>query len=626
MSQRRVLIMLALVAAPLVAAPLVFSTAAPAGAQTGDEHIARYQVALRIEKSGVLLVKEAIAYDFGGAEHHGIYRDVPVRYPYDASRDRLAHLEVVSITASDGAPDAYSVSDYGNDERIRIGDPDRIISGRHAYDITYRVTGALNDFADHEELVWNLMGAGWPVPADAVSATVDAPAAITRVQCTTGPVGSNQPCAEAQLSGSHATFAQAPVAPGSGVTATIALPKAAVAVAVPTLVDHFTNPSTPGNVLKLDNPFASTGAFAATPLYVSLSAIGLGLVIIGFVWLFRRYGRDQQYAGAPTDITFGNVDGHEEPVPFFRGDPIPVEYVPPENLRPGEMGTLVDQVANPLDVSATIVDLAVRGYLTITEIPKHGMFGKTDWTLTKKKDGLDLKAYERVLLIALFRDGDEVQLSALRNSFATRMNDVQNALYDDAVQQGWFSRRPDKTRSKWHGIGAGVVALGVLCVYLIATGSHAGLVPVPLVIGGILFVFASKWMPRRTAKGTGVVRRALGFRRFIVESEKSRAQFAEKQDLFTEYMPYAIVFGATAKWAKAFAGLANQPPDTSWYVGAAPFDYMALSSAVSGFSLMTSGTLTSTPAGSSSGFGGSSGFSGGGFSGGGMGGGGGGSW
>jgi uncharacterized protein (TIGR04222 family) len=616
MSQRRVLIMLA-----LVAVLVVLSTAAPAGAQTGDEHIARYQVTLRIEESGALLVKESIAYDFGGTPHHGIFRDVPVRYPYDARRDRLAHLEVVSINASGGASGSYTVSDYGNDERIRIGDPDNTISGRHTYDITYRVTGALNAFADYDELVWNVMGAGWPVPADSVNATVDVPAAITRVQCTTGPVGSNEACTEARSNGTRATFAQAPVAAFSAVTATVALPKGAVTVAAPTLVDHFTSPSGVG-VAKIDNPFASTGAFAATPLYLALSALGLGLVIIAFVLLFVRYGRDRQYEGAPTDVTFGNVDGQEEPVPFFRGDPIPVEYVPPDNLRPGELGTLVDQVANPLDVSATIVDLAVRGYLTITEIPKHGVFGKTDWTLTKKKDGADLKAYERTLLDALFDNCTDVQLSDLHDKFAAHMKDVQDGLYDDAVQQGWFSHRPDKTRSRWHGVGILITALGVLCVYWVATSSHAGLVPVSLVLGGILFVVAAKWMPRRTAKGTGVVRRALGFRRFIMESEKSRAQFAEKQNLFTEYLPFAIVFGATAKWARAFAGLAN-PPDMSWYQSPNAFDYVAFSSAVAGFSLMSSGTLTSTPAGAS---GGASGFSGGGFSGGGMGGGGGGSW
>jgi uncharacterized membrane protein len=111
----------------------------------------------------------------------------------------------------------------------------------------------------------------------------------------------------------------------------------------------------------------------------------------------------------------------------------------------------------------------------------------------------------------------------------------------------------------------------------------------------------------------------LGFRRFIVESEKDRAKFAEQTNLFSEYLPYAIVFGVVDKWARTFEGLANAP-DTSWYRSNQPFSAIAFGHAVNGFATSSVGTLQSTPAGS-----GGSGFSGGGVGGGG-GGGGGGSW
>jgi uncharacterized membrane protein len=129
-------------------------------------------------------------------------------------------------------------------------------------------------------------------------------------------------------------------------------------------------------------------------------------------------------------------------------------------------------------------------------------------------------------------------------------------------------------------------------------------------------------MPARTAKGYAVLRHTLGFKRFIDESEKRRAEFAERANLFSEYLPYAVAFGATKKWAKAFGGLDDPPPDTSsWYVAQHPLDYVMFTSAIDGFAVTSAGTLTSTPASS-----GGSGFSGGGFSGGGGGGGGGGSW
>ena len=49
----------------------------------------------------------------------------------------------------------------------------------------------------------------------------------------------------------------------------------------------------------------------------------------------------------------------------------PVEFVPPDGVLPGQVGTLVDEHANLVDVTATIVDLAVRGWLTITDLDER---------------------------------------------------------------------------------------------------------------------------------------------------------------------------------------------------------------------------------------------------------------
>ncbi len=128
-------------------------------------------------------------------------------------------------------------------------------------------------------------------------------------------------------------------------------------------------------------------------------------------------------------------------------------------------------------------------------------------------------------------------------------------------------------------------------------------------------------MPSRTAKGTAIARRVGGFRTVIETAETHMSRWAEEQNVFTRYLPYAIVFGLTEKWAKAFEGLAQMPPDTTWYLSSRPFIYADFGRALDDFSVTTGGTIASTPASS-----GSSGFSGGGFSGGGGGGGGGGSW
>ena len=127
-------------------------------------------------------------------------------------------------------------------------------------------------------------------------------------------------------------------------------------------------------------------------------------------------------------------------------------------------------------------------------------------------------------------------------------------------------------------------------------------------------------MKRRTAAGTAAVRHVRGFRRFIDDAADERAQFAERANLFYEYLPYAIVFGLADKWAHAFEGMAHPPDAPGWYVSSHPFAMSSFVHSMDTFGVTATGTLVSTPGGS-----GSSGFSGG-SSGGGGGGGGGGSW
>src|SRR5205823_12949411 len=184
-------------------------------------------------------------------------------------------------------------------------------------------------------------------------------------------------------------------------------------------------------------------------------------------------------------------------------------------------------------------------------------------------------------------------------------------LYTDVMKRGWFVRRPDRVRVFWTVMGVLAALAGIAILVLLAAFTHLGLLGIPLAVAGLLLLAGAHWMPRRTAKGYGVLQRTRGFKRFIDESEKERARFAERHNLFSEYLPYAIVFHATDKWARAFAGLDGELPDTGgWYVGPGPFTLGAFTSSMDGFTTTTAGTIASTPGTS-----GSSGFSGG-FSGG----------
>ncbi|MBV9411834.1 MAG: DUF2207 domain-containing protein [Acidimicrobiia bacterium] len=594
-------------AAVVAVLAVILGPAAPARAQTA-ESIQRYQTQITIERSGDLRVVEQIVYDFGGNSRHGIVREIPTRFHYNNRDDRLEPLSDVEVTGSAGTPTQTRVSTNEGTTEIRIGDPNRTITGVHSYTIAYRVRGTLNSFKDHDELYWNAIGTEWAVPIQSAAATVSAPAAIAAATCFAGPAGSQLPCDRAAVDGSAANFAERLLGPNSGLTVVVGLPKGAVTVGPPILKERW----------SFARAFSVTGATAG-------GAVALGLALIGgIIFLVWRGGRDRRFVGSAVDVAFGSDSGKDEPVPVGSARDVPVEFEPPDKLRPGELGTLVDAAANPLDVTATIVDLAVRGYLRIEEIPKEGWLGKADWNLAQTREPDDkLQPYERTLLNGIFESGSrtEVKLSELRNTFASKLHEVEEELYNDAMKRGWFVRRPDKVRAFWTVMGVLATFAGVTALVVLVALTHVALLGIPLAVAGLLLLAVAHWMPRRTAKGYGVLQRTRGFKRFIDESEKERARFAERHNLFSEYLPYAIVFHATDKWARAFAGLDGQLPETgSWYVSPNPFTLAAFTASMDGFTTTTAGTIASTPGTS-----GSSGFSGG-FSGGGGGGGGGGSW
>jgi uncharacterized membrane protein YgcG len=609
-------------------AGLVLGTAlvpGSAGAQgSAPESTPRFDVAIVVEPSGTLEITETIVQDFGSVPRHGIFRYIPDRYRYMERYDRVYRIDLVSVTTSPGTPDDVETSHEYDNFVIRIGDPDVEITGQHTYTIVYRVEGAMNGFDTHDELYWNAIGTEWEQPIGRMRVRVEGPAAVTRVACYQGPFGSTLGCTRAQVRDGAGVFAQEDLGAFTAMSVVVAFPPDSVASTAPILDERW----------SLDRAFSRSGTA------VGGSVALLAAVIAAFSVLVWRRGRDVRFVGSPVDQVMGVPDGvvragslpappearAEAPtqaVPLFEGSEGPVEFAPPEGLRPGQVGTLVDEEANTLDVTATIIDLAVRKHLVIEELPKTWLLGKADWQLTRLPgDESDLLSYERLLLDGLFEDGQEVQLSDLRKRFAERLQKVKDELYQDALRRKWFLRRPDKVRQAWVAIGIGALVLGIGITVLLAWFTHLGLLGIPLVIGGVLLLIGAKRMPRRTAKGTAMTRRVAGFRRVIETAEEHTARWAEQEHVFTRYLPYAVVFGVTEKWAKAFEALGELPSDDmSWYVSARPFVYAHFADSLDGFAVTTSGVISSTPAGS-----GGSGFGGGGFSGGGGGGGGGGSW
>jgi uncharacterized membrane protein len=506
-----------------------------------------------------------------------------VRYPWDDTHVRVYQLQVRSVTDASGKSINYETSDQGASKVIKIGDPNRTVSGRQTYRIRYDVSGAMNAFPDHDELFWNVNGGLWDVRAQAVTASVHAPAAPQQATCYQGAAGSDEAC-RITITSSGADFAATRLlAPHGQLTIVTALAKGIVAEPTPIITRDG------DNVLAYFEP---------QPLWLALAALALAA---GLAFLYLRW------------YTVGR-DARER-------ETIVPEYEPPDKVRPAQLGVILDESADTKDVTATIVDLAVRGYLTITEEPQPWVFAKKDWTLHTTGKGTDqLLPYERIVYTGLFKDGADVKVSELRTHFIASLRSAESELYQDSADRKWFATRPDRVRQGYAGVSVLVIIAGVGIAWLLGRTLGAGLIGVAVVVVGLIAMAVARVMPAKTATGADLLRRSLGFRQYMEVAEKERQRFAERENIFSEYLPYAIVFGCVEKWARAFKDIDMSAQTSSWYVGSAPFNAGILSSSLQGFSSNLGSAISSTPGSS-----GGSGFSGGGAGGGG-GGGGGGSW
>lgn len=578
--------------------------------------IERFASQITIQPDGTFDTREAIDVDFRGLSRRGIFRDLDYKFTYDEGYDREYEYTLGSVTTAAGRRHQVLEQTEGAVRRIRIGDPNKTLSGKQTYRIAYRTAYGLNGFADHDELFWNATGT-WPVTMARTTVEVTAPLnAITGVACFQGRRDSKEAC-KAAFSDNKATFAATRrLSENEQMTIVVGLRKGAVANPVPKLVPR-PRRQPPVSPAELGRMF-----FEPTPRYLALMSAAFGAVVAAVGAMWWRFGRDRQ---AVVLYRAGTDAAPDARVPLFGATPIGVEFQPPDNIRPAQMGLLIDERADTLDVTATIIDLAVRGYLSIEELPKTGWFGSKDWRLRRlKAPDANLLEYERIVLDGLFApglpSGSEVDLSDLKNKFYTDLEKAKKALYTDAVERKWFPRSPNSVRT-FARIGGLLGLFAGIGVTIFLAQFGAGLVGLPFVAGGLLLALISGAMPRRTAQGTHMMRRTLGFAKYVRTAETHQQAFAERANLFTAYLPHAIVFKCVDKWAAAFKDIDLQQATGGWYVGATAFNASSFSSSVGTFSSSVSSAIASTPGGS-----GSSGFSGGGSSGGGGGGGGGGSW
>jgi uncharacterized membrane protein YgcG len=256
-----------------------------------------------------------------------------------------------------------------------------------------------------------------------------------------------------------------------------------------------------------------------------------------------------------------------------RTKPVPqvADYLPepPSALAPGIAGTLLDETADMEDIVATLVDLARRKAISITEDNVQSLFSmKTDYIYRRERTDVPLAAHEQVLLGELFEGRDEVRLSSLKNNFYTKVPRIKTALYEAAVAANLFPSNPEGTRTLYSVLGMlamaaavgvgflGITALGWLTPAAVLPGVGLGVVAVGLLI-------LAKYMPRKTDSGAEEAAKWEAFRTYLRKIDQYTDIEAQKE-IWDRWLPYAIAFGVDRQYMAKFAAI--DAPAPGWYI------------------------------------------------------------
>ncbi len=447
--------------------------------------------------------------------------------------------------------------------------------GRHVYTLTYATDRQIGFFADYDELYWNVTGNFWKFPIDRAEATIKLPAGarIRQYAAYTGAVGSAAHNAEAdRLHDGEIRFATTqPLGMGEGLTVAVGFSKGAVI---------------PPTAAELRAQAIRDNAAAITAL------AGISILLIYFLVAWWTHGRDPK-----------------------RGVIIPL-FAPPKDFSPAAVRFVHRMAYDRKSYAASLVDMAVKGYLKISEA--HGTY---TLTRTGKSAGEAALAHgEAAIAGKLFSGRDSIELkqsnhtdvaasiSALKSSLKNEYERVYfntnlpwsigglailgvtavaaALLCDDAgaaagillwltgwsvgtaflLHRAWaawadvFSGPGSRFLNTFSALFATAFALpfagGLIVGAFMLTQAIAPLATLALIAGGIAAYVFYHLLKAPTLAGARIFDEIDGFRLFLVTAEKARLEALNPPqvtpEVFERFLPYAIALDCENQWSRKF--------------------------------------------------------------------------
>ncbi|MGW4635089.1 DUF2207 family protein [Nocardia sp. NPDC004415] len=494
----------------LAAAPVAHTEPAPAGVTiTAD---------LTLTEDGVLRVTETVGVPADGS----FTMSLPLRVQIDDDVERV--FKVTDVTAT-GAGTATTA----NDQFVVEAKP-----GESTF--TYSVHNTVADAPGTQVFHW--LGV---LNADiaALDVSVISPSyQMGIVDCKLGPAGNARPCADVHTEPDGVLYlTQTDLRKGDAIDLTLQMPPGTV----------------PANADVRDGSAAGPFSFTA-PVFAAFGALLAALAaMIGYV-LFARKRAAQAVAGNDTFEPLTQQGGR-------------VDFTTPDGVLPGEAGLLLDEQVDPVDIAATVVDLAVRRYLWIAPVNARG---EDDWRISRVNAPDDqLRDYERVVYDMLLPEGtDTVAVRELRAPGRVQLEPIRAAMRADAVTTGAFADPKQRALPRW--IGAALIAVGAVTTVALALTSGHALVGVAIALAGGAAMLLPNYLPTRTTFGDTTVGRIRAMQRGLDTVARQQIPPIDQETVFSRALPYTVISGRADNWVRTFRDMdpsADSQPGLYWFAG-----------------------------------------------------------
>lgn len=601
----------------------------------------KWSVDIIINEDSTFVVRETQIFNFHG-NFHWTQRFIP--------KNKLRALSDIKVFDENGReflPPEIEITEDTNQANIKLNFD--LTDTKMTRIFEYKVHGGLGYFDDYDELYWNAVSENRDVAIGEVEVTVHLPAAAEigdlRQALYAGEAGSRDSSGTYQIiDGQTFKFLGNNILPYENFTIVVGWPKGIVFSAGVLKINS--DPAGAEVILDGENSGLKTPAVLEENYEISLGEHKIVVEKFGFEVEGDGEKTVKIETGKITALDFKLkmttwfyvLDKLSYLIPILFGlflfkkyqnaprikKTIIAQYEPPEKLLPAEMGGLVYNSVRPKDFTATLVDLAYRGYLKIVEREEKVFWSKTKkYSLVKKKEFVgdrNLSAQEEEFLKTIFSASENVLVGDLKNksSFRKMIAKLPKEILEKLVKEKEYFRSMPIAQETNVILAVVAATLGFIFVPMITM--IVSVAPVSLIIALLIslvlfIIYLVIKPPPLTEKGIEAKWHALGFREYLQVAERFRLG-ALMPETFEKYLSYAMVFGVETKWAERFADIYKTQPD--WYEGGTPgvFNSVIFANALSGMTSSVNSAITYSSPSGSSGFGGGGGAGGGGGGGG----------